>query len=217
MNEDIIKKIKNYPIDIDGQTREHIISLGKEQIITNQIKQHSYFNLFLSTLRSINEFMQILTFILIVSILFFIDELFKSFTTGMWELEQTLKYELRQHTIVKLLIMGLIDMILVFLMSIIVQPTLSISLLNILLYLLVPYNLICIILFSILTMWRNKMYNYVLWFASGSIGVAFILVTNIFNVYEQKIVYWAVTYLLTTIILGHIIYSQARTIRLEVA
>ena len=98
----------------------------------------------------------ILTFILIVSILFFIDELFKSFTTGMWELEQTLKYELRQHTIVKLLIMGLIDMILVFLMSIIVQPTLSISLLNILLYLLVPYNLICIILFSILTMWRNK-------------------------------------------------------------
>ena len=39
MNEDIIKKIKNYPIDIDGQTREHIISLGKEQIITNQIKQ----------------------------------------------------------------------------------------------------------------------------------------------------------------------------------
>lgn len=116
----------------------------------------------------------------------------------MWELEQTLKYELRQHTIVKLLIMGLIDMILVFLMSIIVQPTLSISLLNILLYLLVPYNLICIILFSILTMWRNKMYNYVLWFASGSIGVAFILVTNIFNVYEQKIVYWAVTYLLTT-------------------
>ena len=24
MNEDIIKKIKNYPIDIDGQTREHI-------------------------------------------------------------------------------------------------------------------------------------------------------------------------------------------------
>lgn len=234
-----------YPIDIDGQTREHIISLGKEQIITNQIKQHSYFNLFLSTLRfisvrswiaqfiilicaifitsnlsslhSINEIMQILTFILIVSILFFIDELFKSFTTGMWELEQTLKYELRQHTIVKLLIMGLIDMILVFLMSIIVQPTLSISLLNILLYLLVPYNLICIILFSILTMWRNKMYNYVLWFASGSIGVAFILVTNIFNVYEQKIVYWAVTYLLTTIILGHIIYSQARTIRLEVA
>ena len=150
-------------------------------------------------------------------ITFFTDELFKSFTTGMWELEQTLKYELRQHTIVKLLIMGLIDMILVFLMSIIVQPTLSISLLNILLYLLVPYNLICIILFSILTMWRNKMYNYVLWFASGSIGVAFILVTNIFNVYEQKIVYWAVTYLLTTIILGHIIYSQARTIRLEVA
>ena len=74
-----------------------------------------------SSLHSINEIMQILTFILIVSILFFIDELFKSFTTGMWELEQTLKYELRQHTIVKLLIMGLIDMILVFLMSIIVQ------------------------------------------------------------------------------------------------
>ena len=100
--------------------------------------------------------MQILTFILIVSILFFIDELFKSFTTGMWELEQTLKYELRQHTIVKLLIMGLIDMILVFLMSIIVQPTLSISLLNILLYLLVPYNLICIICFRFLLCGETK-------------------------------------------------------------
>ena len=39
MNEDIIKKIKNYPIDIDGQTREHIISLGKEQIIKSEAKR----------------------------------------------------------------------------------------------------------------------------------------------------------------------------------
>lgn len=43
------------------------------------------------------------------SALFFLDELFKSFTTGMWELEQTFKYDLRQHIMMKLLIFGIID------------------------------------------------------------------------------------------------------------
>jgi len=75
MNEDIIKKIKNYPIDIDGQTREHIISLGKEQIITNQIKQHSYFNLFLSTLRFISVRSWIAQFIILICAIFITSNL----------------------------------------------------------------------------------------------------------------------------------------------
>ena len=37
-----------------------------------------------------------ITGVIFISALFFLDELFKSFTTGMWELEQTFKYDLRQ-------------------------------------------------------------------------------------------------------------------------
>ena len=44
----------------------------------------------------ISEIMLCITGVIFISALFFLDELFKSFTTGMWELEQTFKYDLRQ-------------------------------------------------------------------------------------------------------------------------
>ncbi len=146
----------------------------------------------------------------------FTDELFKSYTTGMWELEQTFKYDLRQHTMVKLMIFGLTDLLLVILLSLITKSALSISLLKIILYLLVPYNIICILLFSVLTIWRKQLHSYTLWLLSGTVTIAALLIANIFKIYDLKTVYWIISYLVTAFLLEFIVYSQVRAIRLEV-
>lgn len=158
-----------------------------------------------------------ITGVIFISALFFIDELFKSFTTGMWELEQTFKYDLRQHIMMKLLIFGIIDMVIVILLSLMTKSIVSLPLYQILVYVLVPYNIVCIILFSLITIWRKQLHNYFLWCISGSICVAVILIANIFKIYEIRMLYWGIAYFITTTILGIILYSQTKIIKWEVA
>ena len=142
---DIISKLAGYKLEGDIEGREKTIELGYEIMIRLEMSRHSYFELFLSTFRfihvhtwiiqlfiflsgitmalnfknlqPISEIMLCITGVIFISALFFLDELFKSFTTGMWELEQTFKYDLRQHIMMKLLIFGIIDMVIVILLS----------------------------------------------------------------------------------------------------
>lgn len=134
---DIISKLAGYKLEGDIEGCEKTIELGYEIMIRLEMSRHSYFELFLSTFRfihvhtwiiqlfiflsgitmalnfknlqPISEIMLCITGVIFISALFFLDELFKSFTTGMWELEQTFKYDLRQHIMMKLLIFGIID------------------------------------------------------------------------------------------------------------
>jgi hypothetical protein len=168
-------------------------------------------------LQPISEIMLCITGVIFISALFFLDELFKSFTTGMWELEQTFKYDLRQHIMMKLLIFGIIDMVIVILLSLMTKSIVSLPLYQILVYVLVPYNIVCIILFSLITIWRKQLHNYFLWCISGSICVAVILIANIFKIYEIRMLYWGIAYFITTTILGIILYSQTKIIKWEVA
>ena len=245
MKENIVSKLNEYKVEPDIEQREKIIALGQERMKINGMSGHSYLSLFLSTFRfihvhtwiiqflvflsgiamvlnfsylqSISEIMLCLTGVVFISVLFFIEELFKSFTSGMWELEQTFKYDLRQHTMVKLLIFGFIDMGIVIVLSFMTKSTVCLPLYQILVYLLVPYNIVCIILFSLITVWRIRLHNYLLWLLSGSICVAVILIANIFKIYEIRLLYWGIAYVITTTILGSIIYSQTKIIRWEVA
>lgn len=75
----------------------------------------------------------------------------------------------------------------------------------------------CIILFSLITIWRKQLHNYFLWCISGSICVAVILIANIFKIYEIRMLYWGIAYFITTTILGIILYSQTKIIKWEVA
>ena len=190
MKENIVSKLNEYKVEPDIEQREKIIALGQERMKINGMSGHSYLSLFLSTFRfihvhtwiiqflvflsgiamvlnfsylqSISEIMLCLTGVVFISVLFFIEELFKSFTSGMWELEQTFKYDLRQHTMVKLLIFGFIDMGIVIVLSFMTKSTVCLPLYQILVYLLVPYNIVCIILFSLITVWRKRLHNYLL-------------------------------------------------------
>lgn len=242
---DIISKLAGYKLEGDIEGREKTIELGYEIMIRLGMSRHSYFELFLSTFRfihvhtwiiqlfiflsgitmalnfknlqPISEIMLCITGVIFISALFFLDELFKSFTTGMWELEQTFKYDLRQHIMMKLLIFGIIDMVIVILLSLMTKSIVSLPLYQILVYVLVPYNIVCIILFSLITIWRKQLHNYFLWCISGSICVAVILIANIFKIYEIRMLYWGIAYFITTTILGIILYSQTKIIKWEVA
>ena len=108
-----------------------------------------------------------ITGVIFISAFFFLDELFKSFTTGMWELEQTFKYDLRQHIMMKLLIFAIFILEIFFFSLLSKKILVSLPLYQILVYVLVPYNIVCIILFSLITIWRKQLHNYFLWCISG--------------------------------------------------
>jgi len=236
MNNKTIKKIKDYEINVDEIQIQELITLGKRIIIQNQINRYSLFDLIRSSIQftKINTWLiqfillilttilitkvindesfvfviQCLTIIVIFSVSFFVEEIFRSFTSGMWELEQTLKYDLRQHIIIKLLIFGSVDLLLIVCLSLISQGILAVSFFKIFLYLLVPFNISCIVVFSLLTVWRNSITSTVLWISSGIVLVGVMFLTNFFNVYEFDLRYWGGGYILSLLFLVIIIANN---------
>lgn len=243
MTNNTIKKMKTYNVDIDEIQKQKLINLGKQEVIQNQLNRHSLFDLIRSSLQftrlhtwlfqfalliltnilitnvihdeSFVFIIQSLTVIVIFSVIFFIDEVFRSFTSGMWELEQTLKYDLRQHIIVKLLIFGIADLLLIVCLAFISQGVLAISFLKIILYLLVPFNISCIVLFSLFTVWRNTLSSVVFWISSGIVLVSVLFITNFFNVYELNLKYWVVGYILSILVLMFIVMENLKVKKWE--
>lgn len=244
MTKKIENELLSYRISNEENKKQETIDLGIKTIGQNQLQRHSYLNLFLSTIRFISfktwisQFLVLVLsvmmvfvhatkgtafslmmdsymILLIFSILFFTDEIYKSFTSGMWMLEQSFKYDLRQHTLMKLLIFGIADFILIFCISLLSNATLAIPLIKILFYLLVPFNVFTIILFSTVTFWRNNMNRTVLWSVAGLIGAASIIIMNLWNIYEIAFSYWISGFIFTSSILMYVVYSQLRQIPKE--
>ncbi len=223
--------------------KSQIKQLGYQQMLKDQRLKHSYVQLFFSTIKFISlkiwlmqllsfllsawvlanfpliqvitPVIQTVTFILLFSILFFADELFKSFTAGMWELEQTLRYDVRQHILMKLLLFGLIDMFVMLSLSAIAFQVMPVHFVSILFYLLVPYNLVCLLVFSIVTVWRNKFNKILIWLITGSTILGVMGIITLIDVYQVDIIYWILTYFVTIILVFSVIYSQIRTNRWE--
>lgn len=133
------------------------------------------------------------------SVIFFTDELFKSFTNNMWELEQTFKYDLRQHTAMKMLVFGVFDLLLIVILAVVGKQIFPVSFLSFALYLLVPFNVFCIVLFSIFTLIRNNLSNLLLWTSSGVLVAVSIITEGIFNIYSFPLSYWTIVYVITSI------------------
>lgn len=243
MNKQTIKKIQQFEVTIDEIQRQEVINLGKQIIIKNQLCRYSLFDLFRSSIRftrlhtwciqfallilttflitrAIDDepypfILQSLTVTVIFSAIFFIEELFRSFTSGMWELEQTLKYDLRQHTIIKLLIFGFVDLLLIICLASISQGVIAISFWKIILYLLVPFNITCIVLFSLFTIWRNTLSSVVFWVSSGLVLICVMILINLFNIYEFEIKYWGAGYILSIVFLGFIVMDMFKVKKWE--
>ncbi|MGT2754715.1 hypothetical protein [Streptococcus ovis] len=236
MTKDITTKLKNNPLESDSVGKARSISIGKEWIEINQLRRHSISDLFLSTLLfidrkiwlgqlivftvstllvfkmkmsdGIGSIMQVLTGMLLISVLFFMDELFKSFTYGMWELEETFKYDLRQHTMIKFFVFGIVDMVLIIALALVTSTRLVLPIWNILIYLLVPYNIICILLFSVITMWRNYMHRQLMWLTISLLILLFYVVCNVFHIYQLELFYWWGAGVVTGVVLLYQFYLQ---------
>lgn len=243
MGNKTIKKMTRHEIKGDEAQRQLVIDLGKQIIDQNQLRQHSLFNLFCSSLRftgmrtwliqfsllllttffitkAINNepsvlIIQCVTIAIIFSAIFFTEELFQSFTTGMWELEQTLKYDLRQHTITKLLIFGVADLCIIICLAFICQGIVAVPFWQIILYLLVPFNITCIVLFSLFTIWRNHLTSFIFWVGSGLILMSAVIVINTFNIYEFSMVYWGLGFTVSAVFLGAIVIEMMKTRKWE--
>lgn len=208
--------------------KEKIIRLGQQQMLKNQIHNVSYPRLFLASLQLVDWKLWLFQFILIVfslfllgsnigpswedilrgltglllfSLIFFMDELFKSFTYNMWELEQTLKYDLRQHITMKMLAFGIFDGGLIILIALLGGQVFPISFFQLTLFLFVPFNSLCILLFLLFTLIRRQISKIMLW-GSGSLLmiVIFILLSNP-NVYALPLKNWLLAGIITLVIL----------------
>lgn len=239
MTKEVEKKLQTYHLVSDKKGMSSVIDYGQKKIMSSQVERYAYLNLLLHALRYINwqtwisqfgillisviavyrfsflttaSLMKSLTFLLVISVLFFLDEIFKSFTSGMWELEQTFKYDLRQYTLTKLFILGTVDLFLIFILSLLTKSLYAIPFFKIMLYLLVPYNLICILLLVLVGIWRRGVSLHHMWMVTGILFMIGFIVMNQFSIYQVKLVYWLVIYLITTACLIGLITIQIRKI-----
>lgn len=240
MSNETKKKLLNTFVFSDNKRRQLIIEQGKKELFKNQLTRHSYVNLAMSTIRFISiktwlmQFLVVLLILvttmshvfdqsssktiinsylicLIFSIMFFLDEIYKSFISGMWALEQSFKYDLRQHTLVKLMIFGFLDLLIILFISLVAKAALALSIIHLTLYLLVPYNIFCLLIFSTVTMWRNSISRFSLWIIAGMISVGTLFVVTFFDVYKLNIYYWSSSLAVTLIALILVIYMQVKT------
>ena len=216
-----------------NELEKKISELGTKQMLKNQLSQTSYLSLFFSAIRFVGwKLWGIQTFLFIFSLLllnantetdfenvlkgitglvlfsgvFFTDALFKSYTSDMWELEQTFKYDLRQHTTMKMLAFGSFDLLLIIVLSLFAKELFSVSFLQFALFLFVPFNIFCIVLFSVFTVLRKKLSTVLLWGSSGAMVGLTIILEGLLNVYELPVHYWAITCVMT--LLGLVLLAK---------
>lgn len=221
-------------------SKKEIIIQGKQQMFQNQLHQTSYLQLFFSTIQfvdtkiwliqivpvlgtyfflptqnnyTLSEVALTMTGTLFFSLLFFINNIFKSFMNNMWELEQTFKFDLKQHISMKLLIFGSFDLIVILLLSAFATGQIQISLFHFSLFLIVPFNCFCIVLFTIFTMFRKKFKKVFLYFLGASIIFFLFKIASINDIYKQPVIYWLSACIASSLLLIFLIYTILQSYR----
>lgn len=98
----------------------------------------------LSSVDGVNEQHAVITILSVTApIIAFvaIPELAKSFSYNMWEIESTSKFNLQKLIAIRLLIIGVVDLLIITMLMITTKVFYDISLVSSLLYFLVPFNL----------------------------------------------------------------------------
>lgn len=115
-------------------------------------------SLLLST-NTINERQTIITILSVAApmiALVAMPELAKSFSYNMWELESTSKFSLQKLIVIRLIIIGMMDLFIITIMVIITCTFYEMSFVNVILYILVPFSLANSIYLFILRKFRGK-------------------------------------------------------------
>jgi hypothetical protein len=151
-----------------------------------------------------------------ILMIFCLPEMIRSFRYGMWELEKTCRFNLTQLTACKLTIVSGIDIVLLVVSSYLFSPILNISTLQLLVYILVPFNLLSL---TILGTFHYKGHGGFIFSALiGWIGItsAIFTIDSISLIYEpNNLWFWIVMFVSTGIANFICIYKFINNIQKE--
>lgn len=129
-------------------------------------------------------------------------EVCKSFSSQMWELEQSCKYNLRQIVTIKLSVIGSVDMLIVFILSVVAGLQTKSPVWELAVYFFVPFNFVCIATFFIMDFTRNQLSMPFVFCVSFGLAAILLLCINRFSLYENaSILIWTMVCLVTFFVL----------------
>ncbi len=144
-------------------------------------------------------------------IVFSIPELWKNISTGTYEVENTTYFDLRKVYLSRLLLVGMLDLILATMLTIITIKTSGFSMYEAVIYFFVPFNFNCCICFSLLGS-RSVMFSKILAVGACSSGAAFwYLLVKDYHVYE--LLQLRIWYVLLALSFGYLIFSVKRIVK----
>ncbi|NNU74975.1 hypothetical protein [Clostridium estertheticum] len=143
-------------------------------------------------------------------IVFSIPELWKNISTNTYEVENTTYFDLRKLYLSRLVLVGMLDLILVTILTLITVHIGGFSLYDAVIYFFVPFNFNCCICFSLL--WsKRKICSELLAVGSCISGAGFwYLLVNDYHVYE--LLQMRTWYVLLILSLGYLIFAGKRVV-----
>ncbi|WP_438349756.1 hypothetical protein ACP8HI_03510 [Paenibacillus sp. FA6] len=141
-----------------------------------------------------------------------IPELAKSFNHHVWEMEATCKFNLQKLIAIRLMIIGTLDLFAITIMVIITSAFYELSLINVILYILVPFNLASSIYLTILRRIRGNSATIICLTA----GIFMALGVGILAVYSELFTLtstfiWITLFIISTAVLAYEIMNMFKS------
>lgn len=158
----------------------------------------------------------IVSFLIALVTLVGFPELCRSYSFRMWELEQSCKYNLRQLMTLKMTILGSVDLVIIALIVVVCRRYAEMPFWQIGLYLLVPFNVTCIVGFFTISLLRSRANAYsVLAICGGAVFILFVF-SNRISIFNMELFYrWITAFVISTIVLGIFIHRFIKEVAQE--
>lgn len=131
-----------------------------------------------------------------------VDEISRIYNKSMLEIEFSTKNSLKKILVTRMLILGITDCIALIIMMIFVGHMMNISILRIIIYTLVPFNLVCIGCMELMKYFKGKELNYACVIYSAVLMAIFLLARlSDLGIYAQNFISsWILLYVITIVI-----------------
>ena len=140
-----------------------------------------------------------------------VPELSKSFTHNMWELEESCRFNLYKLTSMRLMIVGMVDIIVMTILVAISSTVFIGSFISLVLYMFVPFNVASFIYFTIISRIKSKNVNYITVATGIFISVVLNQISNQAQLYQTVFTgIWGLMFFVSAILL---IWQVARTLK----
>ena len=139
-----------------------------------------------------------------------VPELSKSFTHSMWELEESCTFNLCKLMSMRLMIVGMIDIIVMTILVAISSTVFVGSFISLVLYMFVPFNVASFIYLTVFNRIKNKNVNYIIVAIGIFISLALNQISNQTQLYESiSMGIWGLMFFISAILL---IWQVAKSI-----